>query len=376
MRVPVYPLLLKLCSLPANGAWLATLVCIIQSAMYLISIRSFWLLLRQLVSCQWIVFLVALSYVLLPVAGWCNELLTESLSVSLMVILCHQLLLFHNNPSWKKAFAISLFLLFMVMLRTNFIAFFAILPFVWLWQWVVTKQRVFVVAIAFLLLPIGGYVAYCKAFQQHYGIFAASIATSCDKYNLKNSDLWNVSLLSDPEEIAVCNYLDADVDGSYAPMYRYVDSTGDAQTVANACATMKERQKLLFVKYKVHLFLGEIHAAFHPLFAMHSGKKHTMLEGALYTLTTVFAMPLLVVYQFIILLAFVLLVHFVRHKRLPLSVLLLWCVVAAQCVGIPLKGSDSFCRLLLPIYPIALCLMAWAADRFLSWHRARSVQKQ
>ncbi len=319
LRTPVYPLLLKICSLPHQGEWLGSLVCILQSAVYLISIRSFYLLLCQLLSKQWIILLATLSYVLLPTAGWCNELLTESLSTSLSVILCHWLVRFHYSPTCKRALRIATLLLIMVMLRTNFIAFFVILPFFWLLQWASTKKHIFAIATMLLLIPIGGYVGYCKTFQNQYGIFAATISTACDYYNLKNSNLWNVELLTDEKEVATCRWLDscARTDGSYAPMYHYINKTGDAQTIANACSNMKEQQKLLFAKYKVHLFLGECQASFHPLFAMHSGKTHTMLEGLLYTITTIFSMPLLIVYQFIIVLAVVLLIHCVRNKRFP-----------------------------------------------------------
>ncbi len=364
LRTPVYPILLKLCSVPCNGTLTETLVCIIQSVIYLISIRSLYLLVSHIVHQHWIVFFTTFMYCLLPAASWCNELITESLSISFTVILCHWLLCFHRVPTWKRALSISILLLIMVMLRTNFIAFFAILPVVWLWQWISTRKSIFATAILFLLIPIGCYFGYCKVFQKQYGIFAASISTACDYYNLRRSGLWNIDLLTDNEQIAACQYIESKNDPSYSTLYHLIDSTNDASSISNAFRKMKATTKKELFEYKTKIFSESLSSQITM-----ATNTHTPMATTLFLSAKFLSMPLSTLYLFVVLLAFAILIHFFRHKRVPLPIVLLWCIATAQCFGIPIKGSDSFGRLLLPIYPIILCLMAWTVEKI--WQKCR-----
>ncbi len=366
LRTPVYPILLKLCTIPCNGKLTETLVCIIQSAIYLISSRSLYLTASHIAPRHWIVFFTTLMYCLLPAASWCNELTTESLSISLTVILCHWLLCFLSVPTWKRALAISMLILVMVMLRTNFIAFFAILPFVWLWQWITTQKPVFATAILFLFIPIGCYFGYCKLFQKQYGIFAASTSTTCcDYYNLRRSGLWDINLLSDDTQIAACRYIESKNDPSYSTLYHLIDSTNDVSTVSMAFRTMKATSKKELFAYKTKIFSESLSSQI----AL-ATNTHTPIAATIFLSAKFLSMPLSTLYLFVVLLAFAILIHFFRRKRFPLPIVLLWCIATAQCIGIPIKGSDSFDRLLLPIYPIILCLMAWSVEKVLQNCRA------
>jgi hypothetical protein len=372
LRTPVYPLLLKVCSMPGDGRWLHLLMTLLQSGVYLLSVYFFYDLLRRLVHKEGIAFWVTLFYVLLPAAGWCNELLTESLSISLMIILTHQLVCFLQHPKWQCALWACLLLLVMVMLRPNFIAFFAILLVIWIWQWIATKEHIYALALAFLLIPMSGYWGYCKAFENKYGLFSASAATlSCDLYNLTRSETWDITCLTDSNEIALCRALEAKQDPSYVTTFNMIESTHNTKTLASACKVMKEHHQKEYMEYKAEVFITSWNSQFMP-----AVNTHTTLSTLLFFLSGFIAIHLSLMYLFIFFLAMALICHICGQKKIPILIVLLWCIVAAQCVGIPLKGSDSYARLLMPAYPVFLCLLGWGLDKVMRTYEERIALKK
>lgn len=205
LRTPIYPLLLHISSLPYGLTGCAIIMTTLQSAIYLLSVFCMNDMAHRLIKKEWVAFFVTLLYILSPAASWCNELLTESLSISLSVIVSQQLVAFFLRPSIKRSLGISLLLLVMVLLRPNFISLCLIVPCLWGYQWVTTRQRNYLFGILLMLIPIGGYLSYCNAYKQEYGTFSSSIATdTCKMYLLEWSGCWDTSCLLNENQKSFC----------------------------------------------------------------------------------------------------------------------------------------------------------------------------
>ena len=87
LRTPVYPLLLKVFSVCFGDKGGIVGIIILQSVVYLISVASLKSITTQVIKNQKIQYAMMLLYVLCVAPGWCNEMLTESLSISGCVII-------------------------------------------------------------------------------------------------------------------------------------------------------------------------------------------------------------------------------------------------------------------------------------------------
>lgn len=200
LRTPVYPLFLQLCGWIGGDGGMNTVATFLQSLLFIFSVYVLYDTCRRVLKSNTLSFLITLYYILIPAAGWANEMLTESLGVSLFVILTHWIVCFIQRPSTRLNIAISLLLTVMVLMRPNFISFFVILPFLWGHQWFKTKEKVYVWALLMTTIPMGSYVGYCYAYQQQYGEFTSSFATKCNVYFLWDNNLWNTDLLENQHE--------------------------------------------------------------------------------------------------------------------------------------------------------------------------------
>ena len=359
LRTPAYPLFLQLCGWLGNMNAVATLL---QSLLFVVSALALHDTCRRLTR-HWLTPLaVTMFYVVAPAAGWANEMLTESLSVSLCVLLTNWVVRFLQRPSWLLAAVIALMATLMTLLRPNFVAFLVLLPALWAWQWAHTRERLYAAALLLCLLPIGGQVAYNYAFYRQFGVFASNISPmSRDYYPLLRSGGWHPEAAAGQEERAFVAYMDdaiAQGNPTYKPLYDYVTSTHDAAAPGRVLQRMAAQHRHELLRYRVRLVCSSAHEFMMPLTFNHTG-----LSAMVHVAAHFIAFPVLFLYHTVLLFAMALLVRWVRKRRLPVAAAFMCASVAAQVVGIALAGRDSFSRLLMPVLPVALLLWAIALER-------------
>ena len=370
LRTPVYPLFLQLCgylgehilNLPNGMNIFAT---IFQSMLFLISVYSLYDTCRRVLNWGVLSFLITLYYILIPAAGWANEMLTESPSVSLCVILTHWIICFVQKPSLILNIAIHVLLAIMTLLRPNFIAFFVILPTLYVYQWIKTKEKAYALALMLTILPIGCYAGYCYAYRQQYGLYTSSFASKCNVYFLWENNLWNPNILEDTHEKKICLLIEKDnvKNGGYSGVYNYIDTTCDLASVAHACHVMSKQNRLLFIKNKVRLFTNSAFGFMMPWTYNHGG-----ISSFIHQSCHLIALPVSFIYFITFAFAVAIIIFWIHRKVLPVIAALLWAIVATQVVGIALAGSDSFSRLLMPFLPMALVLTGMGVESIQSRH--------
>ena len=358
LRTPVYPLFSMFCRWIGGNSSMNAIVTVFQSLLFLVSIYSLYDTCRRVVKRPYLSFAITLYYILIPAAGWANEILTESFSVSLCVILAHWIICLIQKATWKLNIAIPILLTTMVLMRPNFIAFFAILPPLWGYQWWKTKEHSYLYALLFCLIPIGSYLGYCKAYEQQYGIFNSTASFACCRYyNLgpdDNSEWTSLTPQDAMESAFISKILTARESGdfSYGPLCDYITETNDIITVLNVLDRIESRREGDLLRQRIRLFTSSSFAFMMPWTYNHGG-----LSSLIHQCCHFIAFPVSFLYAVVLVSGIAILVVVIRKRRLPIIAAVLWASVATQVVGIAISGSDSFDRLLMPVLPMALVLV-------------------
>lgn len=361
LRIPVFPLLLKLFSVCFGEKGEIIGIIIIQSIVYLLSVASLRNVARCVIKNSIIRNVVCLLYVACVAPGWCNELMTESLSISVCVIMTDLVCRYIKKPSWSLTVGIFLTTALLVFLRPSFIFLFAVLPIVWIVMWIRTNNRTLqVVSLTLTLLCTTMYLGYCKAYEKEYGVFTSSISFVCnDIYNLKRSGSWDIEKVSNPQAKEILSQIDEQWCGNYDPIYKSVCSNHkNLKYIVLGCNEMKQNSKTALLWHRLEITAASFDNRFNA-----SVNTHTPLSAVLFGCSLFFALPLSIFYSIVVISCLALIVYLIRKRSVPLMATVLILFTAAQCVGILLNASEAHERLLLPVYPLFLVLLGMAAER-------------
>lgn len=361
LRTPVFPLLLKMFSVCFGEKGGIIGVIIIQSIVYLLSVASLRNVARCVIKSHLIRNVVCLLYVVCVAPGWCNELMTESLSISGCVIMTDLVFRYIKKPSWYLSVGIFLMTVLLVFLRPSFIFLFAVLPIVWIVLWIRRNNRTMqVVSLALTLLCTTIYLGYCKVYEKEYGVFTSSISFVCnDIYNLKRSGSWNIEKVNNPQAKEILTQIDEQWGGNYDPIYKSVCSNHkNLQYIALGCNEIKQSSKTALLQHRLEITAASFDKRFNA-----SVNTHTPLSAVLFCSSLFLALPLSLFYSIVVISCVALMIYMLKKKRIPLIATVVILFSVAQCVGILLYASEAHERLLLPVYPLFLVLLGMAVER-------------
>jgi hypothetical protein len=336
-------------------------IIILQSIVYLISVAAVRNITQQVIHNRVLREAVALLYVVCVAPGWCNELMTESLSISGCVILADLVCRYINKPSWRLSIGIFLLTGFLVFLRPSFIFIFAILPVVWIVMWIrKTHRAIQIISLSLTMLCAFLYLGYSKAYEKEYGVFTSSICFACnDIYNIKRSEAWNLDKVSNPQAKEVLTQIDEQWCGNYDPIYQAISSNHkNLKYIAIGCNEMKQGSKKALIRHRLAITAASFDKRFNA-----SVNTHTPLSAILFGSSLFLALPLSIFYSIVVISCIALIVYILKKRGIPLLATVLILFTAAQCVGIVLFASEGHERLLLPVYPLFLVLLGTAIEK-------------
>ena len=360
LRTPVYPLLLKVFSVCFGDKGSIAGIIILQSVVYLISVASLKSITTQVIKNQKIQYAMMLLYVLCVAPGWCNEMLTESLSISGCVIITDLIVRYIKKSTYSLSFAIALLSIILVFLRPSFIFLFAILPFLWIVLWIRKKQRLLQsIFLILMLLCATSYFAYCKAYEKEYGVFTSSISFVCnDIYNLKRSGVWNIERVTNPQTKQLMRGIEASV--NYEPIYQAVmNDHKSLSSIIQGCNEMNTGNEKQLREHQIKITAVSFDKRFSA-----SVNTQTPISSALFASSLFLSLPLSLFYSIVVISLLALMVYFFLKKNIPLIVTTIILFTAAQCFGIVLYASEAHERLLLPVYPLFLVLLGITLEKF------------
>ena len=361
LRTPVYPILLKVFDICFGNKGGIAGIIILQSVVYLISVFSLKSITTQLIQNPFIHYAVMILYVLCVAPGWCNEMLTESLSISGCVIIVDLIIRYIKKPTYGISFAIAFLTVLLVFLRPSFIFLFAILPFIWIVLWFRKKQRLIqTVSLTLTLICISCFFVYNKAYQKEYGVFTSSISFVCnDIYNLKRSGVWNIEKVSNPHTKQLFAQIENSI--NYEPTYREIDNNHKSlPALVEGCNEMMVGNEKILREHQIKITATSFDKRFSA-----GVNTHTPLSAVLFASSLFLALPLSLFYSIVVISLLALMVYFIQKRSIPLIATVIILFTAAQCIGIVLYASEAHERLLLPVYPLFLILFGKTFEKLL-----------
>lgn len=361
LRTPVYPLLLQLFSVcfGHNGSIVG--VTILQSIIYLISAASLRNITKFTIKNRYIQESVAILYVICVAPGWCNEMMTESLSISGCVIIADQLCRYISRPSYRLSISIFILTFLLVFLRPSFIFLFAIAPMVWIVLWIRKNNRMLqMISLTLSLACVVTFLGYCKAYEKEYGVFSSSISFICnDIYNLQRSGAWDTSKISNHQAQLFMSNIEDDI--NYAPTYEAVSANPKClPSIVQACEELKTGSEKTLRVHQLKISAASFDKHFNA-----SVNTKTPLSAILFASSLFLSLPLSLFYAIVVISFSSLVVFFLRKRNIPLIGAVLVLFSAAQCIGIVLYASEAHERLLLPVYPLFLILLGLYIEKAL-----------
>lgn len=363
LRTPVYPIILHFLSSVFGKQGLGIAITLFQSVFYLFSVGSFLHLVQKVITNRIINLLTMLLFVVVISPAWCNEIATESLSLSGCIILVDQVVRFYDSKRWNIGVVLHILLLFLVFLRPTFVLFFAILPFLWIWKMIETRQvcASMMFALVSTMICTGCFLLYNRSYEKQYGKQTSTISFECNTvYNLKRSGCWDVNVVSDPQAEKICKKIDEEYTCNYEPLYWIVDSIpGSLPLISEACDDMIQAHKQQYYRYRIQTFVESFNTRFPGAVNTRSA-----LSALLFFWSLFWAMPLSLFYLVVPISVVALLYFIVKKKKVPVIESLIVATTFAQYVGIILSASEAHARLMIPVYGLFLLILAIGLDLF------------
>jgi len=359
LRTPTYPLFLKLC-LISGGNNMIVVVTLIQSLVYLVSIFCFFKIINKLVHSKNIATFITLLYISLPAPNWCSMILTESFSISGMVIVLHYIILFFEKPSWKLSIIIGLILLVLVFLRPTFTILFLIVPSLLIFNYFNgnTTRKILLTSLPIIIIPLCCFLLYCKEYQKEYGVYTSSFKAPV--YQLKRGEMWDEQFLSDKSDLETFHAIDTLYNGSYDFIFPLVDDNAiNISKIYHLCESLKAEQRHKYYMYQLLLFSKSCD---YP-FAIYEYNRRTTLGRPLYFVYKFFSFHLSFVYLLTMSWVVILIIMLMK-RRFNWAHALVVSICLCHCVGIGGVASEAFGRLMLPIFPAFLLLLGISLDGF------------
>lgn len=364
LRTPTYPILVNAFNVMFGDRGMVIALTIIQSIVYLLSVYSLTNIIERVICNRIIGLCTALFYVVVISPAWCNEVATESLSLSGCVILVDLVLKFLDNSKLGMSIAVHSILLLLVFLRPTFVLFFAIFPCLWIFQWIKSRKSIpYVVAMVMTVLCVGVYWGYTSLYESQYGKRTSSFSFECNIYNLKRSGCWDRDVITNRRAKELCEKIDDNYSCNYDPIYRIVDTIpASLPLISDACNEMVQAHKSQYNRYRMETLVSSFDSRF-------PGAVNTTshLGVILFIWSLFLSLPLSLFYLIVPICVAALLVYVIIHKRIPLAESLIIAVVFAQYLGIAYSASEAHARLMLPVYGLFVVLLGVVADKVVQY---------
>lgn len=198
-RTPVYPIVIGLTQLLFSDVFLLVGIAFVQYALFLLSVKWFYQLTQMLLPNSRVSFIISLVYTLHPcINGWCIGILTESLSISLMVGFLFYIYRVVTFCYIKDMLITSSLIFLLVFLRPAFVYILPTVLFIYLMLSFCSKK--FLIGFVGSLIVCCSLLLYMAAFQNLYGAFTSSrIGTANQYYSARQYGYMEVPLSSSIE---------------------------------------------------------------------------------------------------------------------------------------------------------------------------------
>lgn len=360
LRTPVYPNIIKFITLFGRSAEMYVNISILQEIVSLISVAVLYMTLRKEMKNQVLVNLATLLYGCLPSIFTYNRvILTESLSISLFVMYFCLIIKYLKAPSIKKAVAIGVFTLFLIMLRPSFLYLLVMLAIMFGLVFILKKENrksaiCGGIAVLGVIVSIFG---YSIANKKQNGYFSISSVTQINQLdNIINLRIFDTG---DPRDEGIIEIIGDWLDGYDGPWYRKTtEKIMTEYTVEEVDSYISRCIKNNFWQYIERTINKVIDLQLEPCDEIYLAAKGG--QAVIKPLICFGVIFIYVIYNVIYIL-----VKTIQNKKLSLIQATLLITILGQLAIIMLGAQAEFSRLFIPVFPIVIISLAWNIDDIL-----------
>ena len=326
-------------------------VCLFQYLIFFISIKYFFKTASYFIKSNLIIFLTTLLYACHPsISIYSANILTESLAVSLTIILVYTQLKISKQPSVKYVVFGVILMLILIFLRP---AMLFILPVIFLYNlylYITSKNKIYILFLTGTLLISSAQIGYCSIFKQQHGIFSPGYISLLNKYYM----LRELSLLDIPsdnttllaQDIRRNNAKEVPKENYYADFFLLVDKYPLSDINEILRKQTSDNLSVYILAIGKRFFVSSLSRV---------GFWHYPSEGFLDKLlyTIFMKLPLIVgfIYIFLILYLFKMISIYKRDKTIDMRDLFLWGFICSNIILMIIGAQDEWNRLILPVLP-------------------------
>lgn len=371
LRTPIYPLFLKLCE-KISSEHVNRLAVTIQIVIFFISMWFFYKLLRQFTSNQVLCATGTILYgCMTPITAFNFLMLTESFSVSGLVIFAYLLVRFIKERTvWMYTACIAL-TLFLTLLRPSAVYLFVVIVFAAIPSIIdivrkkidIRDKRYLAPPIAFVvcLAALLGYMSMNRDYNNYFGL---SYVSEMNKfYDVVQADIWQ----DNPDSGIVASLQEKFDNGAGALQaaidteleFRNMDTEPDRLSEFNSKAIDQHTKKYIYYLGKKVLTMGYNHMEYNlsndSYFFKEDGNKDILWAGDLMDFNVNY------VYFVFLLSAIGIVTYTIKKKRFMWPEIMIALIIAGQLSVNILAGPAEFHRLNAPCYPFSLLfVIVWA----------------
>lgn len=374
-RTPVYPLFLHFCESIAPDM-VNEVVILIQILIFYISIWFFYKLLSHFsVNAVFNTVGTILYGIMTPIIRYNNLMLTESLTISGIVIFAYFLVLFFEKKDYRYYTFCTLGALLLAMLRPSSIFLFVVIVIAAippvidiLKKKCRIKKRELIIPLAALLISFSALFGYMAAMKSNYGYFGISYITENDKFTqVVVADIWR-----DNPDTEIVDKLNSQISDGKIPLlaaYNIISDCVDAESDPGRLMKFSEtsikahRREFAYYYLKKVFLMGcsstEYHLTNESVTFRKDANPLMLWIGDLMDFNVNFV-------YFIFLMSIIGIIATAnKRKQLSWPTVMITLLIGGQIGVIFLAGLPEFHRLNAPAYPFALLLViSWIGTAF------------
>lgn len=338
LRTPVYPVFLGVMKIIFGEQFFCMGAICMQHIIFLFSLRYFYRLALTITNSGKIALWITLFYGAFScITIWNNFILTESFAISGTVFILYLVQQLFEKRSFIYALHFTILLSLLVLLRPALIYMLPVFGVMWILIAIKNRKKnialsgVLSVAIASLSL-----LAYMKAFEKEYGIFASSSVSTINQLCISYKyDLINPEITEDPQ-------LKKDIiEGNLWDKY-------DLKTINGIIMSSYKSQPIKYVQKCFGRLYRSARLSFFYFYTDVPGIS-TLLDIVGFNLNTI--------YLFLIVYTIIVLYWTLKKRKLPLISALMYMLGVSNIIVSIVGAQAEWSRLILPSFPLFLLML-------------------
>jgi hypothetical protein len=364
-RTPLYPYFLKLIKQFVNQKSFIHSIVIIQSLISFLTIITFYKVVNKIFENRYAIITSTLFYAISPsLVNFDKCVLTESLSISFIVIFISLIFRFIKNPTKLKALLNSLLIVVAIMLRPSFIVLIPIMSFFWVLRlfFIRSERSVSLMGLSGTFIAIILLTGYSKLNDKRNGFNGLTAVSSYNQIDLLIA--YNIFENGNDDEMSKtirANLVDTSKEVFHLKVQHALFSTYPPNRIKKFIRNSIINHLSIFVqKSIVRIYLLENE----KISTIYAERKNGYMGVFNFILRANF-ITFLVVYLLLIIELIYIVFQWYMEKRIVWFRIVLWTIIITQLALVILGAQAEFQRLFVIALPCLIIVFFFYVDMLL-----------